>query len=112
MDLLDSEWSDYNDYQKKYGASVNKDFYSKRFEVFEFLEGLGYLLHQGLIDIESVYFLMQIGTELQWQKWKPIIYEERKRLDNPDWWIWFEHLANATVKFREKRGISSVTRIS
>ena len=48
MDLLDSKWSDYDDYQRKYGSTVNRKFYSKRFGVFEFLEGLGYLLRQGL----------------------------------------------------------------
>ena len=105
MELIESSWTDYNDFTQKYDSRVNRDHYTKRYRLWTFYDGIGYHLHLGLIDRDSVYHLLQgLGAGMLWQKWKPIIEEHRKRWDNPDWWIWFEYLANEESKMRVARG--------
>jgi hypothetical protein len=110
MELLESEWTDYDDYLKKYDSAVNRDHYTKRFRLWTFYDGIGYHLNQGLIDIDSAYHLLQgFGANMQWRKWKSVIEEDRKRYDNPDWWMWFEYLADEETKMRVKKGVPPVT---
>lgn len=105
IELLESEWTDYDDFLRKYDSSVNREHYTKRYRLWTFLDGIGYHLHEGLIDRDSVYHLLQgLGANMQWRKWKPVIEEQRRRYDNPDWWIWFEYLADEVTKMRMERG--------
>jgi len=68
-ELLEDEWTDIEDYNKKYGYSNNPEHYAKSFRLFEYLDGIGYLLHENLIDIESLYYMSQgAGTPVQWRK--------------------------------------------
>ena len=110
MELLESEWTDYDDFLRKYDSEVNRDHYTKRYRVWTFYDGIGYHLKQGLIDSDSVYHLLQgLGANMQWRKWKPVIEEHRRRYDNPDWWIWFEYLAEEESKMRVRRGLPPQT---
>jgi hypothetical protein len=106
-DLLESEWTDIEDFNKKYGYPENPEHMAKRFRLFEYLDGVGYLLHENLIDIKSLYYMSQAsGTPMQWRKWKPVIEEiYRKPYNNPDWWKWFEYLAEEITKERIRRGL-------
>jgi len=106
-ELLESEWTDYDDYRRKYIATQNSDFYAKRYAMWEYLDGVGYLLHENLIDRESLYSLSQgMGAVVMWRKWKTIVEEQRKAYDYPDWWVWFEYLAEEMSKMRVERGHS------
>jgi hypothetical protein len=110
LELLECKWTDYDDFLRKYDSSVSRDNYVKRYRLWSYLDGIGYLLHQDLIDRDSVYHLMSaVGVNLHWRKWKPIIEENRKRYDNPDWWMWFEYLADEVSKIRVERGHSPYT---
>ena len=62
---------------------------AQRFRLWEYLDGVGYLLHENLIDRESVYFMSQgAGTPMQWRKWRTVIEEVyRKPYNNPDWFF-------------------------
>jgi len=105
IELLECEWTDYDDFLRKYDSAVNRDNYIKRYKLWGFMDGIGYHLHQGLIDIDSVYHLTQaLGANMQWRKWKSVIEEHRRRYNNPDWWIWFEYLNDEITKMRVKRG--------
>ena len=109
-ELLEAEYTDYDDFLRKYDSSVNRDNYTKRYRLWTYLDGIGYHLHRGLIDRDSVYHLLQgLGASMQWRKWKPVIEEQRKRYDNPDWWIWFEYLAGEESKMRVERGLPPET---
>ena len=57
-ELLKVEYSDYDDFMRKYDSAVNRDNYTKRYRLWTYLDGVGYHLHQGLIDRDSVYHLM------------------------------------------------------
>ena len=54
-DLLETEWTSLEDYDKKYDSTVNPEHMAKRFRLWEYLDGVGYLLHENLIERESVY---------------------------------------------------------
>ena len=108
MEVSKAEWEDYDDFLKKYDSSVNPDHWVKRTTMWNYMDGIGYLVKQNLIDLESVYHLMQgIYVITSWLKWGPIIVKHREHYDIPDYMIWFEYLADEMSKMRESRGLSS-----
>jgi len=107
IDLIDSDFTTFDEFLEKYDSTVNPDNYAHRARLWQYFDGIGYLLHENLIDLDSVYHLIGgIQPEMHWLKWKPIIEENRKRYDNPDQFIWFEYLANEFKKIRVKRNLS------
>ena len=69
--------------------------------------GIGYQLHQNLIDVEDIYHLMGGHTALvPWVKFKSIVIKQREVMDNPDWFIWWEFMADALTDLRVKRGLA------
>ena len=106
QELLKNEWIDFNDFTQKYDSTDNPQHYAKRYQVFSFIDGLGYLLHQNLIDLDAAYHLMHgISTILMWNKYEPIITQNRIRDSNPDEWKWFEYLNDEIVKLRKRKGL-------
>ena len=108
LEVWEADFDDYDDFLRKYDSSINPDHYVKRTKMWNFMDGIGYLVKQNLIDMESVYHLMQgTYTITSWQTWGPIIEKTREMSDNPDYMIWFEYLAKEMSKMRESRGLSS-----
>jgi len=107
MELLETDWSTYDEFLEKYDSTVNPDNYALRNRLWQYYDGIGYLLHENLIDLDSVYHLLgDFNPVIHWRKWKPIIEENRKRYDRPYHAIWFEYLANEFRKMRVKRNLS------
>jgi len=107
LDLMECEWDDFDDFTRKYDSSVNPTHYAKRYQVWSFLDGIGYLLHQGLIDLDASYHLMHgISTMLMWNKWEPVINQSRNRDNNPEEWKWFEYLNDEIIKLRKRKDLS------
>lgn len=105
-ELLNSEWDDFDDFQLKYESSTNPLHFAKRYRVWAFLDGLGYLLHKGLIDLESCYHLLNGNASIyMWTKYRLIIEEQRIRDNNPEEWMWFEYLNDEIIKLRKKKGL-------
>ena len=64
------------------------------------------MLHPGLVDIETLYNLIGGFNILSlWEKFEPIILEQRRFYEEPDWFVWWEYLAQETSKYRVKRGL-------
>lgn len=107
MELLEMEWRDFEDFDAKYDSTVNPENYAKRFMLWGQLQEVGYLLHEGIVDVETVYNLWGgHNSLLMWEKFKPIILEQRKKYRDPSWFVWFEFLAEEIKKYRKKQGIS------
>src|SRR5512136_1998725 len=49
-ELLNMEWRDYDDFEKKYGSDNNLDNYAKRFCVWYIFNTLGMLVREKLIE--------------------------------------------------------------
>ena len=106
IDLLSMDFSSYEEFLEKFYSKVNPENYALRFRQRHYYDGIGYLLHENLIDLDSVYNLIGGPTLITvWRKWKPIIKGNRERFDNPDWFKWFEYLADEFVKLRKRKGL-------
>ena len=105
IELLSMTWEDFEDFQRKYDSTVNPDNFAKRRMVLIRFEGMGYMLRQGLVDIDTIYNLIGSFAILQlWQKYEPIIKEQRKFYNEPHWYRWWEYLASEISKKRVELG--------
>ncbi|MGD8544630.1 MAG: hypothetical protein PVH12_00500, partial [Candidatus Bathyarchaeota archaeon] len=65
-------------------------------------DGLGFLLHKRLIDIETIEYILSGSTTGLWEKLKPITEGMRKQYNMPELFKWFEYLYKEMQK-REQR---------
>jgi hypothetical protein len=52
-EILQMEWDDFDDFQRKYDHSVNPENASKRWAQWKYFDGIGYLLSKGVIDARA-----------------------------------------------------------
>ncbi len=104
IDLLSADWSDFDDFVKKYDSHVNPDYFAKRMSFWTLCDLIGYQFKSGLIDNETVYSVLRGYIVNGWLKFKPIIYEYRRRHEFPaDAYDNFEYLANELSKMYKER---------
>ena len=108
-DLLNMEWKDYDDFEKKYGSDNNPDNFALRNSMFYLYSELGYLVRDKLIPPEMVFKLSGSFIVWQWQKWKDVILEQRVRYGLPDSNEDFEYLAGVMNKMKSEQ--SSLFRV-
>jgi hypothetical protein len=101
-DIFAVEFEDYDDFVKKYGALFSKKPVPMSFFIVgNFMERVGVLLKNKLLDISLVSQLMNV-TDF-WEKMKPVIEGIRKEENNQSYYEYFEYLYNE-VKKRERKG--------
>ena len=88
--MFKMSWSDYEDFTKKYPADSIEN--NKVFTLAAFYKGIGLLVEQNLVEVETVAKLL--GGDLMpfWEKFKPIILEFRVRLSQPGQFAYVEYL--------------------
>jgi len=99
------EWKDFDDFARKYSHNVNIENGSKRFSLWFYFDGLGYLLYRGMMDADTIFDMIGNGSIGHWNRFEPIIREFRERDGRPETWRWFEYLAQEMKKVREQRGL-------
>jgi hypothetical protein len=104
MELLNYEWEDYEDFERKYGSDNNLDSYSKRISLWGWFNGMGLLMQKKLIDPEMVYFTAGNQALWTWAKYEPIIKEMSRRYNVSDSVEHFEYLVNEMRKISDRRG--------
>jgi hypothetical protein len=103
MDIFETDFKDYDDFVRKYGS-----FFSKRpipmsfFIVSNFMERIGVLLRNKLLDISMVSQLITV-TDF-WEKMKPIIEGVREEEHNQKYYEYFEYLYNEVKKRGARNG--------
>ena len=102
-ELLNWEWEDYGDFERKYGSDNNVLAYAKRTRIWSTFEILGSYLRQGLVDIDFIYQL-NVLTLLQWFRWKDVIEEQRRRYYTPSFMGNWEYLVSELIEYGEKIG--------
>jgi hypothetical protein len=100
--LLRMNWTDYEDFNRKYGANNNPENHAMRWAVMNNMNGLGYLLNEGAIDVETVYDHSGGRIIWLWIKFEPIILEFRKV--TPYAMKWWEYLVDKLMVEMKKRG--------
>lgn len=104
MLLQYAEFSDYADFEKKYGPlSARKPIHRAVRVVAYFFEAIGMLMYRKLVDEEMVWDIIQIKH--RWEKIAPLIKQLRKELNEPRYMEWFEYIYNWYMKQEKRRGI-------
>jgi len=80
-DIMVWEWSDYDDWERKYYQ--NRDEWAKLLNVLTVQGWVGVLLERRQIDVGLVSDVMRVTTIRIWAKIEPIIEEFRVRWDFP-----------------------------
>jgi hypothetical protein len=104
------DWTDYDDFMRKYGPETNMDAWSFWGSVFEYFHGVSVLVEQRLIDAHLVYELMSGPILRYWEKVEPIFKERRKHLSFPDAIDSVDHLAQEMILIRDKKLASTTKR--
>jgi hypothetical protein len=102
-EIMKWEYDSYDDYMAKYGEEVNPEAYMMYRKVFGYLEGLGVLVRNGLIDPSLVDDLMSGLIISYWEKFEPIFVERRKRLNWPQVGEQIEYLYNQVKPIAERQ---------
>ena len=101
--LLNMEWSDYDDFEKKYGSDNNLDNYAKRSALFYNYNSLGYLLREQLVEAEVIYGFHGIAPTFLWFKFEDMLEEQRRRYMGKDHYSDFEFLAKEMLRIKKVR---------
>jgi hypothetical protein len=102
FELLRYEWSDYEDFERKYGSENNIEAATTRYTVWNTFDSLGMMLRKGIVEAEDIYNVASISLFL-WVKFKPIIEENRRRYNGESYLKDFEYLYEETLKVKLSR---------
>ena len=109
--VMNIEWTDYDDFISKYGYDKNREIYNKRMKVMRNMNISGLLIRDELLDIST--YVDYIGSFVPdfWNKFKPIIEEQRILFDNPNYLFGIEHLAKEIDKYRLSKGLAPLINV-
>jgi len=106
LDTMYMEWDDYANFERKYGSDNNTEAYAQRLTLWNSFNNYGVLLKNGLIDPEMIYDAAGAVIIMSWEKWRPIIIEQRVRYMGPNYLEHWEHLGNVMRSIQKRRGIT------
>jgi hypothetical protein len=87
--ILSRDFTSYEDYVEQYGDPL----YDKAFlTLAAYYDGLGFLLHKQLIDIDIIEYILSGGITGSWERLQPIIIGMRNDRNLPTLLEWFEYL--------------------
>jgi hypothetical protein len=98
------EWTveNYDHFMSKHGPEANPEGWSQWMLWFNMLENYGVYVREGLLDIRLVCLLSGGTIMASWRKYKPIIYEWRKRKNRPRFFIEAEYLVEKVGEYFKK----------
>ena len=101
ISLMNMEWTDFDDFIKKYDSRVNEENFAKRQTFILHCNYLGYLIQEGVVDIGSVYQLIGESVMDVWLRLKPILHRYVEIGDyGKDSFENFEYLANEMIRVK------------
>jgi len=105
IELLNMDWKDYDDFERKYGSDHNIESYVTRYSYQQKMNSIGWLVKSGLIDKEWLYELY--GWYIVWifKKVEPILLEQERRY-NPNIFRWYRYLYDEMLRISEQKGES------
>jgi hypothetical protein len=99
-----AEWSNFDDYMEKYGPFKDPETHSYKAFTWRRFHINGLMLRDGLIDVATYVEYLGDTPALMWKKYKGIVEEYRRGLNNPTWYLGWEILAKEIEKYREQQG--------
>ena len=103
IELLNFEWTDYEDFERKYGSDNNVDAAAKRYSLWNNWNSLGMMLRKEMVEAEDLYDLGGSTMPLFWKKWKPIVEEVRRRYWGQDYLKDCDYLYEEMMKVKLRR---------
>ena len=103
-EIMNAEWTDFDDWYTKYSVVNNPDNYAKRDRLWEAYHINGLLIRDGVIDIETYIDYLGDTPILMWEKYQDIIKKLRPITSLPTYMIGFEILADEITKYRNNKG--------
>ena len=99
-------WEDFDDYREKYGPSLNPD-QTHTTIIWSFYDGLGILVQDKMVDIDTVYRMMGNRIIMVWLKSETLVKRLRKEEigPGPDYVENFTYLANEMIRIRKQKGL-------
>jgi hypothetical protein len=88
-------WENFDDYMAKYGPDNNFDSYTEHGSIYQFYDGIGFLLKKGRIDLSYIDDNLEHSITLIWEKYGTIIKEYKKQINRHRL---FEYLSNKLKK--------------
>ena len=104
-EIMYMEWDNYEDFEKKYGSDTNPVAYAQRYAQWTLANNLGVMLKKNLIDEEMVYDSIGSSVIMMWDKFEPIIKEQRTRYNGPNFLEHYEYLIKRMRRIQEIKGI-------
>ena len=103
--MMEMEWTDYTDFENKYGWKNNFEVYNSRVKIWRNMNYYGILVQDGIIDVSTYVRMISDEAPVVWDKFKEIILELRRIQDNPDLYRGMETLAEETDNYRIRKGL-------
>jgi hypothetical protein len=97
-ELMNMEWKDYDDFERKYGSDYNLDNTAKRMSVWKTYNTLGMLVREKLIEPEVIYRINDVNPCYMWSKFKDIMPEWQKRYGGGEVFSDFEFLSDELLR--------------
>jgi len=92
------EWSNMEDYYRKYSPESNLDGYSEHLYIWQLFDTIGFLLEKSVINLSFLDDLLKTSITDVWIKYEPVINSLREKSGKPKLWKQFEYLANELMK--------------
>lgn len=108
IDLLNMDWTDLEDFSKRYDSRVNPENFAKRQSMWNLCENLGSLYRDGLIDIKTLYDSSRGVIPYMWIKFKPVIEMFRRTDYGPRSYENFEYISGKLIDYEKKLTQDSV----
>jgi len=101
--ILNMQFKDFDEYEKKYGSDINPEFFTVRYSYVQKMNSLGWLVKQGLIDATWIYELY--GWNIIWlYKKLDAVMEETERRYGVQASEWFRYLYGEMKRISDERG--------
>jgi len=108
LELTAMEWTDWEDFENKYGSTGNIDAASRRLSLFMKLDNLGWLLKNGFLDPDWVHSQFHGTVTPLWLKFKPFVMQARKAFKSPTIMIGFEYLGEKILEIEKVKAPEAV----
>ncbi|MGD0805389.1 MAG: hypothetical protein ABSA11_15125 [Candidatus Bathyarchaeia archaeon] len=103
FELMRYEWSDYGDFERKYGSENNPEAAAKRYALCNTYNSIGMMIRKGLVDAVDLYDLGLTGPIYLYAKYRPVIEEGRRRYHGKDYQRDFEFLADEVLRVMKEK---------
>ncbi len=107
FNLYNRKWKDFDDHQQKYGPMTHPDQAAIMESQISYMDGLGILVQEGMVDIDLVYKIAGRRIIQLWHQLETVIKGLREMAPGPgpDYSEYFEYLANEMIKIRRGKGL-------